>query len=373
MGVLKIIWIIILFELLYFSAEAQSDTLHLPDKIAVVARPYQDSIVLRWAPKDFSTWIAGNKTGYHVERITVTRNGNTLNPMERVTLTANALTMLPYDRWEALVKRDRYAAIAAQAFFGGSFQVDLAKTDAFSVVNKAKENEQRFSFALFSADMSVAVAKASGLMFTDKAARKNEKYLYRIRQGDDNNETRGSVLVGVEDGYISPAITNFSAQLSGDLVRLRWDRHPGGKYVAYIIERSSNGKDFISTSETPIVDAFSNPKEITQQQSAIDTIDFKFREYLYRVRGITVFGEVSEASEIVKVQAFKSLSAPPSKVSVSSSDNRAVDLRWEFPDTENHLVKKFIIKKSKDYDKGFFVDAEVVANVRNYLDKKHGG
>jgi hypothetical protein len=36
--------------------------------IAVLVRPWPDSIAIRWAPTTFSIWEQGNKSGYRVER-----------------------------------------------------------------------------------------------------------------------------------------------------------------------------------------------------------------------------------------------------------------------------------------------------------------
>ena len=136
------------------SAQLQNDI--VPERIAVRARPSVDSITLRWAPLNFNVWRAANLNGYRVERYVLARNGSLLPKAEKSILT-HALKPLAESAWEPLVKADRYGAIAAQALFGTRFEVDLKQSDVFTIVNKVHENEQRFAFALFSADMSPQV------------------------------------------------------------------------------------------------------------------------------------------------------------------------------------------------------------------------
>src|SRR5687768_5896743 len=206
------------------------------ETLAVAARPSSDSITLRWAPLSFKAWHLANIDGYRIERYVVTRNGALLSPPEMKIL-SEEIKPLPLERWEPLVGANTYAAIAAQALYGDRFEADLSKTDLISVVNKVQENEQRFAFALFCADMSKDVAGFSGLWLTDTLIKKGEKYLYRVTiNGADS--LRGSVFIGPDDDYRLTAPQNLKAEFHDRAVSLKWDHSQSTAYTAYKIERS---------------------------------------------------------------------------------------------------------------------------------------
>ena len=92
------------------------------DEIKVLARPYLDSITLRWAPKDLDAWIKGNRFGYTIERYTLIREKEVLSKPEKKIITSSLMMPRPLNEWEALVTRNKYAAIAAQALYGVTMQ-----------------------------------------------------------------------------------------------------------------------------------------------------------------------------------------------------------------------------------------------------------
>ena len=96
----------------------------ISETIAVTARPSADSITLRWAPMSHNVWRWGNNYGYRIERYVMSRGGRLLARPEKKILHP-ALKPLPESDWEDLVRRERYAAIAAQALFGEKFEVDI--------------------------------------------------------------------------------------------------------------------------------------------------------------------------------------------------------------------------------------------------------
>jgi uncharacterized protein len=313
--------------------------------IAVTGRPYRDSIALRWAPLDVRHWIQANKQGYVIERFVMARNGVVLTKPEKSILTESPLRPLAEGEWEPLVSKEKYAAIAAQALFGERFEVDMGNSDVFTIVNKVRENEQRFSFALFSSDMSPAVARASALWFTDKKTLKGEKYLYRIVV--KGQETLiGSLFISCDDQYLLPEPRNLVATFKSEAVSLKWESNALRKYTAYIVEKSMDGKTFYSISAEPIVTVSPTAGTDSKYEYAVDTLtDLSIRHY-YRVKGVTPFGEVSMPSDIVTVTATAEFSEVPY---INNSDNigeRSIRISWDFPEKNNTLIKGFTVERS---------------------------
>ncbi len=322
---------------------AQPDSI-VSEKIAVRARSARDSIMLRWAPTTYKTWRAGNALGYRVERFVIARDGKLLLKPEKVVLN-RALVPWPVTQWEQLVNSDPYAAIAAQALYGDRFEVDLSQSDVFTIVNKVKENEQRFSFALFCADMSPAVAAASGLWFVDNTVKPRERYLYRI-VANASDSLRGSIYIGPDDPRDLPAPQNLQADFKARTVHLKWDRTHLNTYTAFALERSSDGTEFQKVSDTPL--ATISPYETTDNryEYASDSLPDPTKIWHYRVKGITPFGDTGPASNPVRGRGIALVESVPFITSAAGIDNTTIILEWDFPVTSNAAIRGFSVERA---------------------------
>lgn len=351
------------------AGQARQDSVQ-QELIGVIARPYADSIVLRWAPRNTGTWQQGNAQGYRIERFTLVRKEVVLSPPEKILLQAE-LKPFPMEKWEPLVKANRYAAITAQALFGSRFEVDLSKSDLFSIVNKVRENDQRFSFSLFSADMSPAVAKASGLWYCDRQTKKGERYLYRITIINSQPEVRGSLFISADQGYSLPAPQNLKAGVKGNQVSLQWEKAGiENACSAYMVERSLDGKNFAPLSETPMITLSSESTRDNRYEYASDSLENKITTAHYRVYGITPFGEHSTYSSVAKVTANVVLAQVPVIHKAQSTDNKTIRIEWEFPKEQERAIDGFSIERSSQ-PKGTFMMLKplLLPALRTYQDK----
>lgn len=314
-----------------------------PETIAVTGRPSRDSIVLRWAPMRFHAWQLGNEKGYRIERYVVARNGRVMPSPEKQILHP-ALKPFAEDQWEDLVQDEKYAAIAAQALFGDRFEVDLKNADLFSIVNKVRENEQRFSFALFSADMSFRVAKASGLMFTDKNVDPSERYLYRIiiNAGDT---LRGSLFVSPDEPYELLPPENLKGEFKNGYVHLQWKKNNNFLYTAYRVERSEDGISFNAISDSPLITVSPSDSEDTRFHYAVDSLPITDKLYYYQVKGLTPFGDESLPSNTISGNALPTVKQVPYIFAIESPDNNSLLVHWDFPAESNIAIKGFTLER----------------------------
>lgn len=337
---------VVCFSLCTLSAIAQ-DTLNISDDaIGVIARPSPDSIALRWAPTKVSYWRTANQYGYTVERYTLVRNGKYLAVPEKTVLTSSPIKPLPEDQW-ATYTSNMYAMVAAQSLYGETFELNIEQSDIMQIVNKSRENEQRFSIALFCADMSPIVARASGLYLVDRKVEKNVKYLYRIRVATPTDTLKGNVFIDTAEKYQLPKVTEVSAEAAGNIVSLRWNQQTGANYyTSYSVERSENGIDFKPLSDVTDVGITNVGQEDPRYQYASDTLTLIDKEYSYRVRGITPFGEYGPSSEMVRVHGTRIVTADVFITTALSTDNRSIDVQWEFPSNQNDGLKGFEVTRS---------------------------
>jgi fibronectin type 3 domain-containing protein len=315
------------------------------DLLAVIARPGIDSTTLRWAPLTVDSWKMANQYGYTIERFTLVRNGKVVQPLERKILTSIPLKPLPEEQWERFIN-NKYGMIAAQALYGETFELNVEQSDVTQIVNKANEIEQRFSIALFCADMSPAIARAQGLYWSDKQIEKNVKYLYRITVITATDTIRGSAFVDTSLKYQLPPLSSLTGEASGNAVTLRWNQLEfASHYTTYRVERSEDGSTFIPISDLPGV-ALSKKTADSKYQYAVDTVASLEKEYSYRVRGLTPFGEQGPASNTVKVKGHKVVTSTLFITTALSADNKTVDVQWVFPEAENDALAGFEVTRA---------------------------
>jgi len=315
------------------------------EAIQVIARPSADSVVLRWAPIGTDQWLKANRAGYTIERFTLVRNNKVVQPVERKQLTTSPVKPLPEEQWQKFIG-NKYGLVAAQALYGETFEMNIDPGDVMQIVNKAKENEQRYSIAMFCADMSPAVAKALALYWKDTPVEKNVKYLYRISVYNGTDTLKGSVFVNTADKYTLPAVTDVTAQSKGNVVTLRWKQADFESfYTTYIVERSEGAKPYVQVTDIPGV-TLSKTGQESKYQYAVDTLAAVDKPYTYRVRGITPFGEYGPVSNVVDVRANKTTVSSVFITSALSLDNKSIDVQWEFPVAENDALKGFEVTRA---------------------------
>jgi fibronectin type 3 domain-containing protein len=347
-------------------------------KIRVIARPYKDSIKIRWAPNKPVAWFFLNEYGYRIERRTLMRDGVLLEEPDSVSPSNNIFKPEPLAKWEPYSEIDDYVAIAAQAIFGESFEVThgITGSDIMTVINKSKELESKYSFALLAADFSAKVAELSGITFTDKNVKANEKYLYMIIPMVPVEKLQidtGYVYVGTDDFKPLPRPIDVRGDFSEGSALISWNHTLfQNVYIAYKIERSDdNGKTFKAISDDPLITTTKESHKTPERMFIIDSLPQNDKEYFYRVRGITSFGEISEASDTISGLGYKRLPVSPSIKDIDVYNNKVATIEWSLPDSLNSYLSGFEIQRSVN-DKGPFetVNKELIpAEQRKYADE----
>jgi uncharacterized protein len=336
------------------------------DDIAVISRVTKDSITLRWAPRSQEAWTDGNIYGYTIERYTMVRDKILIAPEKK---SFDAIKPLSMDRWESVVRRNKYGAIAAQALFGDEFSVGMENANAVSIVNKVKENAQRFSFALFSADLSPEVARMSGLWFSDRDVKKGEKYLYRVLVDTGTKIYRGSVFVDATDSLVVVAPRKLIVTVEGTRADLKWHAEEQMKYVCFQIEKSRDSLIFERLGDTQNITLSPNADDVNKFNSASDSITNSGSPTYYRVRGITPFGDISAASNVVSTVADEKMKVPVI-ISAHSVDNKRISLSWNFPAASIQFIQGFSIERGSNNREFKSIEGIklIGTEVRNYID-----
>lgn len=313
----------------------------------MLSRATGNSVKLRWAPTNYIAWSFGNQHGYHVVRYTFDRSGDNLLK-DSTLLTLQPLKPLPLPAWEPLAKRNRYAAITAQALYGESFQLEEGSEGQAALINQNTEQENRFSFALASADQSLEVAEASGLYFEDKTARPGIEYVYRVKLAAQQRGLpvlRGSVIASPSKVEVLPQPDSLHAEFGDGSVRIHWNSFFNRMtYNYYVIERSEDGKIFSRRNELNFLQLIPTSGKKDYNLYYMDSLA-NDKTYYYRVRGITAFGEEGPPSNIVSGEAHKKIGAIPGIRYGEIDETGRAKIDWYFPDNLQKEVKGFYVAR----------------------------
>ena len=269
-----------------------SDTIPNPS-IKIIARAQQSKILLRWAVDDALAWQRGNTHGYTLERFTVYRDGTRLQNPERKLLSNLPVKPAPIEQWETLATADNNAAIMAQAIYGDDFQVGAEEGVLMRIVNTAEMRQQRYSFALLSADMNFEAAMLAGLAFEDKDIKTNESYLYRLSSEIPEElatVNEGSVLIDASNIDELPAPIDLVGVFEDRSVMLTWDYEMfKAIYTSYKVERSEDGITYKGLGDLPVVNLNNSNEKPAKRMYYMDTIPQNNKTYHYRVLGRLAF------------------------------------------------------------------------------------
>ena len=333
-----------------------TDTLeNTQDDLAIMAKYYGDSVVLRWMPVDAYFWKAANEVGYTVVRFTLPTDTITYADRELKQLTDTPLKPLPLEAWEALGDKNDAAAVAAMALYGESFTdtppVDPVQQGLIAAL-KAQEQDRnnRHFFTALAADQSPVVADALGLRWVDKEITPGRKYIYWVHLADTTSAVKmDTASVAVETHrVITPVPVGIRMRTVENGVRVIWDKPVNQLFFSgYYIERAASAEGpFERLNDVPFVKVDSELEVDTVGIiSYLDTLVTAYQPYYYRVIGLDYFGDFSPPSDTVPGMLRDII--PPARPAIfpaQFNENDHVQLQWQKEETEPDLAGFYVVR-----------------------------
>jgi len=322
----------------------------------------QNTLMLRWAPGNYALWNAGNLNGYCIEKYII--NKKTFRPVYQNT---DTIMILEKKKWEHIIDTNDYAAIAAQAIFGEGFSVATDETSFLDMINISKEQTNRYSFALLMASQNFTLAKYMGLGFSQKI---NPEliYLYKIFINADSTYADTAYIMIKPDDYRGiPKIYDLTAIYTNKTIQLYWPKIVNEDYFNnYIIERSTDSIHFKRINKNIFVN-LENANN-TKQYTYYDTISNTGVNYYYRIRGVDIFGQLSEYSDIVSVNTYNPLKAKPQITELNINTENKINVKWSFPTESESNALGFQLFISSSVNSGYRVVNKnlLPVNIREY-------
>jgi fibronectin type 3 domain-containing protein len=355
------------------------DTLRVSIKLQ--AHFQGDSIVLRWGLNNAFAWRKLNEIGYIIERLGFDASNKPEPSFKK--LNNVPLKPWPEDDWKRRTSSsDNYAMAASRALYGKTFVVGAggntktgksADNSVNTLSQAASGEEQRFILAMMSGSFSPAAANGLALRFTDKSINKNTKYIYRVFAASASPmftcDTALFIIETKREFAIAP-VQKLSVYEGDKLISLRW--HDAEHFAGYYVERSPDGKTFTRLSENPYIQFASQNNSKDDEFSYNDTIPVNYKKYYYRIKGISIFSETSEPSDIIIAQGRDR--TPPVQPFIYKAEykgkNTAI-IDWA-PYTSSPDLKGFFISRGQDIKGPFNVlhNNILPSSARNFTDTK---
>ncbi|MCE6992525.1 fibronectin type III domain-containing protein [Dyadobacter sp. CY323] len=307
-------------------------------KISVWQHYRNDTLRLLWVPIHSADWIRYNTSGYHIERSVYTEG----QPVHFEKVSKDAVKPQPRNEWKNLGP-ESYAA--AQAIYEKKVPAKMGNND-FTGANESNQQNLRHFVAMLSAFRSPVVARQMGLGLLEIGLHANQKYIYRIYADMQLRERADTAYIMVDTA--KPTVVTSPPQLKAQegerSVNLSWPVQSYSKqFVQYHIERSEDGKTYRQITKTPLTAGARKGGNASYR----DSLTANYRPYLYRLSGMTPFGEWHRADFVVKAMGIDK--TPPGQPQIESAKHvggTRVEIKWAMPVPDEDLKGFWVARGS---------------------------
>jgi uncharacterized protein len=288
-----------------------------------------DTVRLRWMPIEATQWILNNQRGYFVERGEVVKGQKVL--FKKLT----EKPILPARKDAKTQSEEEYVGL--KSIHEESIQTSLDDKLGEDVANQLL---LRHLVGTMTAFKSFGAAQKMGLGFTDVGVQKNKRYVYRVFpnlvrvKGEPPIDTTYALVNTSKNAAqkLPPMLDKEELEKS---VFITWPaRNYLKEFILYHIEKSEDGTNFKRVSTSPIM--YSNSKlKIAYFK---DSLTQNYRPYLYRLVGMTPFGEwITSQMPIMAMGRDKTPPAQPIIESAKHVGGSKVEIKWKMPASEGDL------------------------------------
>jgi hypothetical protein len=273
-------------------------------------------------------------------------------------------------KWLKLFREDKETA----SFVYGSIYPSSDK-GSFKGEDKIKFDQMTYEMLLLSCNFDRKIAIAAGLYQADSSISNSKKYTYKlaIYTSSASGITTSLTSVDVDATILSPnkKIVDLKNKGKNNTSLLTWKAtNYTGEYFGYNVYRSTDSVNFNRTNKTPVVFVRTQYENDKQFMTYKDTMPTPNKKYFYYIKGINLFGEESDPSNISSVFSVGSVISIPIIDSFKVIQNKMVKLHWRMNDpTETKIPVKYILQKSDKENSGYRSIFESSGDL-NYLDKE---
>ncbi len=232
--------------------------------------------------------------------------------------------------------------------------------------------QQLYNLLMLNCDYSSSAAESFGLMYRDSLIDNQSVYVYNFTLSG-NNQTKFLFEQKIDSKLLTqqPEIKNLSAKLKKKIVTCKLDVSAYKKaYSAYFVEKSADNTIFYKTSVVPYVYLEYEQMKEKNILTIDDSVQFNEPTVYYRIKGVNIFGEESEPSNVVTLKNYQDIRSYPNIDTLRTILNKMVFLKWNMQDAkETPFIKNFILARAPK-DSGPYTNLYQSKLVLQYTDKE---
>ncbi len=380
---MKKIFFILSYLLISFIVNAQNDSASKP-AIAIVARSYNDHIVLRYFAGSPALFNKANTVGYVIERAVYKEN----IPFEKLIFIA--IKGSPFKRWTETQwesgfkqsdKKDSNAnklagfAMAISDSNAAKTKGDVLENGLQSLKEERDNQDMKFAYALIAANRSKMAAEGLALRVSDYDVAVGTEYVYRVCINDNSKKDK------LDYGYVRIKCQPFNERyltnnktvsvVEGD-EKISFSFPESKEYFAFNVERSDDGGvTYKKLTSSPSLKLRAHGYTGKSDHGYSDSSLTNYKKYVYRVFVSTAFADDLLLSEFIAMPRDKTPPPSPFLKSATHIKPKQVELIWELNAKDAPDLKGFNVKRS-DKIKGQFnlISKNILSKTtRNYIDE----
>ncbi len=346
--------------------------------IRALAEHSSEKIKLRWAPGDALLWKHAHQSGYQIERVTIkNEEGKRLSPEQRIASVKKWGPVLPYqpEAWQEMIDTSELAGIGAATLYGEDLTIqELSENPLVQTYQRSQIEQTQFGLGLLAADQDWTIAEAMGLAFADDQIEKGKTYVYTIYPVLPIQSFKvqvANVLVSPASDQSLPIPTGLQAQFGDKMVFLEWNANSTQMYASYSVEKSlDGGYQFVTANPLPIIPSAQKDGE-TLMAFYRDSLLENFQKIVYRIRGKTVFGTLSNPSDTISGYGRpQRLEATIGIRRIEEMESKSLKINWDFPKDLNQHLEGFELYRARKKQGPFLKlnPTSLKAMDRSYID-----
>lgn len=371
----KKLFVLVIGLLFFLSTYGQTSK-----KTVLYAKPYKDSIALRWQVYDVNLWQANIKKGYDIYRKSKSEpvqkiNDSTikaLNPKEFVyrylkypkPLDTSGINEQNIERFKTPpfdfnYNPDSVAMNATILQFpeevGLDFQLPSGE-EGFDFGND--KDAIRWLFHSIICLSSKEASIISGIYFMDKKTSRKEIYTYYLTtSGEGIDKALAEVTISPLDSYPLKKPIGMKDVTNKNISKISWNKaDTSNVYLpTYNIYRSENKNgSYVKMNNKALLAVYSKVLD-SNVVYYDDTTLQKGKMYYYKVHGLDLFGEFTPYSDpyVIKQKTLMEYAPYIEEARKVDSNSPACSIKWVVEDREEENISSFIVYRSSKPDSLF--------------------
>lgn len=327
----------------------------------------KNQIIFRLVPKDRALFNQMSENAINIIRYE-NLNGNLTNSVV-INNFLHPYYVADSAQWLKLFREDRQTT----AFMYNTIYPNTDK-GAFSGKDKAGFEKMTYELMLLSCNFDKRFAMAAGLYQVDSTISNSKKYTYQFAVYTTSKSINTNQLFSVEvDASVlssNKQINDLKVKSRNKICTVNWKAtNYTNEYYGYNIYRSEDSVSYKKINGNPLVFTRTEYEKDKQFMLYKDTMPKTDKKFYYYIKGINLFGEEGDPSNIVTAISITPVNSRPTIDSLNVIQNKVVQLKWKMENSEEtKLPKKYVLQKSETESAGYSSIFES-STILSYSDK----